>query len=777
MHLTVKKLDRGDDVWCNGRAGGTAHCWGVAGLVGLLLLATAATVDARERSAPDRDPSWALLSDNVDFELPRYETGATYELVPEATDPADGRRDVPALQDAEQPVANWHATIGWGSSGRPEAHAIFDLGDVYEIARIDSLLMSRNHPDAIRIEVREDASDEWREMGRTEVEAPDDSRFWTATPLAEPTPARYVKIAYEKDSGMYYVREAQIWGRLLGDDPQRIEPMDETNGALTLIADDAPGAAIVVEAGEGETGWAAARLLQDYLQRMTGVVLPVVEGTDALDERTPRILVGPEAARGVGVEIEQGYPHMPETYRLVRDGRSLVVAGNDAGDFRGSMLAVAHFLHEQGARFYRYDDPERYWIIPEHDRIAVDALDVTQAPAFATRRASTWVMTYAPHRDIWRILNRFGGVSINYGHRAFIGEEEYETNPEWFAYRDGERRNPAEHRNWQLCTTNAEVIDLVVESVAERLARDPNMHSASLSSRDRPGFCQCEECEAIEGNLGDRWATFANDVRRELDERHPEFQDRKLMFYAYWHKRQPPQHTQIAPGVVVMFVADGCHAHLWTDDEDTCPNQHRMRNWFDGWREASYEAMGIYEWYIPGAGPGRASDRWEQFPWFVYRKPVVDALHLRDNGVRYLNYEQTKSMDRHSQFWLPYYMAARAMWDAEEDPEALLRELCDNLYGEASDTMFRLYRMLDQAMLDADVHTGSWRLPNPAEIYAPETIVETNHLFERALEETQDQELPNARVREMAEAWENGWEWLLEVDGPDADPLDGVYRE
>lgn len=752
--------------------------WLVVLVVFVTFAAPAGVAQAALGGGPEREPGWVLLSDNTEYMMPRHETGASYTLEPDATNPSDGRREVPALQDAEQPVANWNATIGWGASGRPEAHAIFDLNDVYEIARVDSYLMSGNYPDAIRIAVREDEDESWREAGRTEVEPAEGSRFWTAVTPDEPVRARQVRITYEKSSGHYYVREARIWGGLIEDDPSRIEPMEADDGeALTLVADGAPRAGIVVDAEESETGWTAARLLQDYLKRMTGVVLPVVEGEAALADDTPRVLVGPAAARRAGIEIEQGYPDTAERYRLHRDGRTLIIAGNDAGDFRGSMLGVAHLLDMQGARFYRYDDPEHYWIIPELDRVSVEDLDIDETPAFATRRVSSWPMTYAPHREIWRILNRFGGVSISYGHRSFIGEDEYEENPEWFAYRDGERRDPSEHRNWQVCTTNPEVIDLVVEQVADRLRANPHRMGASLSSRDRPGFCRCEDCQAIEGNLGDRWSVFANDVRRELDARYPEFQDRKLMFYAYWHKREPPQHTQIDPGVVVMFVADGCHAHLWEANEATCSNQQRMRRWFDGWREASAEPMGIYEWYIPGAGPGTSSDRWERFPWFVYSKPIIDARHLQRAGVRYINYEQTKDMDRHSQFWLPYYMTARAMWEPRQDPNALLRETCENLYGEASTTMYRLYRMLDQAMLDADVHSGSWRLPNPAEIYSPEVIVEANHLFERALEETEGDERDHARVREMAEAWEDGWAWLLEVDGPDADPLDGVYRE
>ena len=342
----------------------------------------------------------------------------------------------------------------------------------------------------------------------------------------------------------------------------------------------------------------------------------------------------------------------------------------------------------------------------------------------------------------------------------------YPTHPEYFSLIQGKRVKPAPRVPWQPCISNPAVIRMASDQAAEQFSSRPGLRSYSLSPRDNTGFCECPACLAQRGNASDRWVAFANAVRRDFDRRHPEFADRKLIFYAYWALSAPPEQVKLVPGVQAMFIGDGCHAHPWQSPHDDCPN-HRMLDKLAGWKAASLaEPVLIYDWYIPATGSGTNSLQWQNFPWYVSAKPFSDARFWQQQGSPVANVEIDGLFDKLSLHWLPYYMVARATWDPSLSGDQLLEDLCVTLYGGGSRSMAEFFKLMERSLTEADVHARTWRLPDPGAVYSADRRREIAGLLTRAVQQTGDDAMARARVMEVVSCWQAGWKALVTLKAP-----------
>jgi len=76
-----------------------------------------------------------------------------------------------------------------------------------------------------------------------------------------------------------------------------------------------------------------------------------------------------------------------------------------------------------------------------------------------------------------------------------------------------------------------------------------------------------------------------------------------------------------------------------------------------------------------------------------------------------------------------HYVAARLMWNADTDVDALLDDFFARFYGPAAEPMGQYTRLLDAALRDADHHTGSaWDMPH---LYPPALRAQARALLQR----------------------------------------------
>ncbi len=678
----------------------------------------------------------AILTDNATGGEPAIQTGVTYEANPPYTNPADstGRR----LIDRDQPWRDWNTTTGinW-----KDQTVTLDLKNVYDVGKVALLFDKPQKPAYVDIALRSGETEQWEEFGRI---TPDSERQgWFAASVDELVRARYAKMFFKLKEWGWYLREVKIWGGRLQAGPEQVIPSEKDGDNLILIKDRQPCCSIVIAAQPPDDVLAAALDLQTYLKEMSGATVPV--RTDDEEWTGTVLLVGKSKYTDrLGVPIPNSYDE-PESIVLKTVGSQVVIAGNDTLAFQGTQYAVNTLLEHLGVGWF---GPDPLWqVVPEHKTIALLPLDIKNTPPF-------------DYRSVWRGIGHrwyLGGKPVRFGHAhssLFPPDEYFEAHPEYYALIDGKRTASGE---WQLCTTNADVIRLTIDKASQSFDEDPDLAAISLSNNDCGGFCQCETCLASGENPGARMLAFANQIARGIRAERP---DKFAVFLAYWYTHDAPKDIKAEPGVAVMVVNEGCHAHALID-----PNCERNQNWvqnFEKWC-ATGATMAIYEWYIPGC----THKLWRRLPWVSGEVAVENLDYWQKQGVRWVTYESQTAYEEGSGYplrWPLYYVAAKRMWDDSLSADQILTDACGKLYGPAAEPMRKYYQILEEAMANTELHSGIWNLPDPTEVYTPEVIQRVRRCLAQAQQIAQQEGgLVWERVQADMKLWSHAQRALEEL--------------
>ncbi len=641
---------------------------------------------------------WRLLSDNAGHSGPALHTGVSYTWESAPTNPADttGRR----LLDGDL-VPDWNSTTGWNN--RDNA-VVLDFQRSYRFAKV-RLWFQQALPAHVEMFTADKVAEKpeetrWTAVGRIEPAV----EGWNEKVLDALPAGRYLRVFAKMNSWGVYFREAQVIGMPVGPDRPALPPVKRLGGALVLAQGGKPFCAVVADEQGSQQAITAAWQLRDTLAQMAGADIPILDVREA--PAGARLVVGSNGlSRRLKISVPQQYPGA-ERFVLKRVGADVVLAGNEAGPYRGTEHAVVEFLRRLGC--IRFGEDPLWHSVPRRETVTLGPLDVESAPAIAMRHI--WIVPPSVGRT-WAL----GGDSVQSGHNLsamFPPKEYFARHPEYYPLLGGKRVAEGEA---QICTTNADVVRLSAEKAAAAFDRDPNLAAFSLTNNDCGGFCECPECAKARAGAGNPNANamlrYANAVARALRQARPAA---RVCFLAYWYALGAPDPAiKAEPGVVVMVVDEGCKAHAL--DDAACARNAGWRKNFQAWATSGAE-MAIYEWYIPGC----SDKRWLNLPWVQGDAAVRNVRWWAAHGVQWVTYESQASFSRAlPSAWPLYYVAARALWDPRLDAGVILSEACSALYGPAGASMLAYYRTLERALSAGKEHAGIWNLPDPRKVYPP----------------------------------------------------------
>jgi len=368
--------------------------------------------------------------------------------------------------------------------------------------------------------------------------------------------------------------------------------------AIILVRDGQPNAVIVVSAEAfAASAWdpsvsvsaneaakvrLAAADLQQYILRMSGALLPIVEERSAAIAAAPAlVLVGSSRATGgMRLRIPQGITRdrKEEGFVLRVERHALVLAGNDAGPYNGTYFAVAEFLERQGVRWFMPGEFGEQ--VPRKPTIeASDALDERHSPDFIVR---AWSGNLAPElraeEAIWRLRNRLTidadavlALPTDSSLRNYLPDADVaRAHPELFARRaDGSvdehmpsLSNPA---------MAAMVAGKLKAQIRLRRAADASFASIGISPDDGLPVDLAPETTrrslaftdplgrqgvAEERSISEEWFRFVGAVIAEVAK---EFPDVIVTTSAYSNRMTPPEGVAIPANMGIMFAA------IWAD--------------------------------------------------------------------------------------------------------------------------------------------------------------------------------------------------------------------
>lgn len=452
-----------------------------------------------------------------------------------------------------------------------------------------------------------------------------------------------------------------------------------------LVRNGKEAGAIVCSAPENSLQRKAVEQFVGIVERSTGVRLPVVSEKEeaALPGNHVRVFVGDSPqAREAGVEKKD----LPvETYRIVRRGNALFIAGSDEGRLgksgvvsRPTLWALNRLLEEGlGVRWLWPGDLGTY--VPERKDFPIFVKDVTYQPGLMIRslRMRTSNDTHLASSDpkvdarlkqealLWaenHQCGRRGDIRMNHAFTEWW-EKYSKEHPDYFAeLPPGYKQPHPKVERVKLRLSNPAVIEQIAREYEAAGKPEfwnicPNDSAAfdiSEATRawDIPLNQPIEDIFSGKANLTARYVEFWNRLYERLVQINP---DVKLAVYAYSSYRQPPPAERPLKAKAVIGIVNSFDNYdAWTGWADTGVSLVLRPNW----------------WYLGEDAPYLPLEKTARYLKFAWK-----------NGMLGMDMDSVRG------YWgaqgINYYLGARLMTQPDLTVEEILDEYTSAFGGAA----------------------------------------------------------------------------------------------
>jgi len=388
-------------------------------------------------------------------------------------------------------------------------------------------------------------------------------------------------VVTEVQSGMRY--ELSVVGLLLA-------ALTGMTNASSAESDEQSGAVIVIPGSACAVVEMAAQELQYYVEKATGVRMPVAtEGSVPATATQWYYLGATEAARKAGID-PTGVPR--DAFHIRKSGDVVYLVG---GDRDGNPLDLATAA---GTLLAVYDVIDRYlgvrWLwpgqsgeyVPRRDALRIEDCDSTVLPRFRF----CGLRTGREEEIRWmRRMRMHGADGMEYGHSfGAWGDKYFAEHPDWFEMDPQGARHPDK----SMCVSNPGLHRRIVENWWARQQSHPGSREiVNVCENDGPGACCCPNCQAWDGPeppwprptpydnvrcVSRRYARFQMEVLKLAREHDP---DAEVTGYAYSNIVFAPTGLQLDKHVIMGYVPDVFFPRTSEQQEWV------LRQWL-GWEEA-----------------------------------------------------------------------------------------------------------------------------------------------------------------------------------------------
>lgn len=447
----------------------------------------------------------------------------------------------------------------------------------------------------------------------------------------------------------------------------------------------------------------AAKEIQTYVKKVTGAQLPIVT-----TPKTPYISLGMnDLFNNAKIKDQLKDTILPDGFVMASKDNNIFIAGIDtpdnqvttaAGFSRGTLFGAYTFIEKYlGVRWFMPGDVGEY--VPQNTTIKLPSnLLIVENPSFMWRFVPYLDNEKAERREIvekWELRNKLNrkayNISLQHSHiwNAIFKPELYETHPEYFAMLNGQRVKPLGDR-YKMCTTNPAVIKMHADAAIKYFDNNPNSRAFSLSLTDSRGYCECENCKALDepnnasdGILSRRILTYYNEVAKQVIEKYP---DRYVCGYIYDCYLYPPldKSIKIAPNLNLVVAPNNNYGYTYY--RENVPKEWKLI--MDGWTalttNISYYDLPMHCKGDFGAPLSTSSEILSSImP--ALKKYKVEGLHI------YGHHDWGHAT--------PYnYLLTKLNWNADLNVNNLMDEFFSKCYGEGGNSIRKLYNLVDSEM-------------------------------------------------------------------------------
>jgi hypothetical protein len=440
----------------------------------------------------------------------------------------------------------------------------------------------------------------------------------------------------------------------------------------------------------------AAEELQRYLEKISGVKLPIVSDTESAGSH--EILLGNNA------HLQQRSTNLnfsdfgSDGFALRTDGNHLIIAG---GQPRGTLYGVYTLLEEKlGVRWFT---PELE-VVPQTNRLTLASLDETRVPALQYRevywtemmRNADFAARHRLNGEHYQLTAKHGGCAAVYfpfvhSFDSLIPPDLYTNHPEYFPLIKGRRASGYVQR----CLSNPEVVNLAIARVRQWLKEHPEATIISVSQNDTGNWCQCERCKALDDKEGSPAASliqFVNAIAADIERDYPNV---RIDTLAYQYTRKPPATLRPRRNVIIRLCSiECCFAHPLA----TCVSaeNRRFREDLAAWQPV---APTLYVWdYTPNFAHYQ-----QPFPNFDALQPNVQFFV--QHGVKGLFEEGNYSSGGGGEMGpLRAYLLAELLWNPDADVQKHTGEFLAAYYGAAAPKLRAYLELMERQVRNGTTH-------------------------------------------------------------------------
>jgi hypothetical protein len=485
----------------------------------------------------------------------------------------------------------------------------------------------------------------------------------------------------------------------------------------------------------------AGKELQHFIGRISGVDIPILDDTSKMG-KNEIILGNNNRLAELGVCID--WSRLGDEGFIIKtvDDKLLIVGGG----LRGTIYGVYTFLEEYlGCRWLSSEVD----YIPKRNTIEIPDIDIEQIPVLEYREPyyydafdGDWAVRNKCNSSFARLEEKHG-KKLKYS-RYFVHtfdrlvpvSEYFDEHPEYFSEVNGKRIS----ERTQLCLTNEDVYNLVLEKVREWIEMEPDATIFSISQNDWYNPCQCPKCKEIDDREGSHSGTLLHFVNRIAEEIEKDYPDKLIDTLAYQYTRKPPKYIRPRNNVIVRLCSiECCFSHPLEECDEIC---YRFAD--KVYKESSF-AEDLKEW-------GKISDRlyvWDYVTNFHnYIMPFPNLYVLQPN-IRFMIKNNVKGIFEEGNYAkggrgefaeLRAYVLAKLLWNPDYNVDLAIDEFLVGYYGNAAAPIRQYIDLIHKKAADEKVHISIYDPPEKKYLLK-EFSQNVERLFNIAKEQSDNQDI------------------------------------
>ena len=341
----------------------------------------------------------------------------------------------------------------------------------------------------------------------------------------------------------------------------------------------------------------AASEFQRLFREFTGKELSI-ERTDLQSGNI--ILIGADAVAAAGLQAN--------TEKMGEEGFTIDIAMDKlavyGGRPRGTLYGVYEFFEQYCGVHYLTHDHTFYPLDGKDPDFKIKGRNYSYNPPFAFRWSYYGETNRNPafaaqlHTNTVAGAEELGGITgyklVGHNVSYLVSPAIYgKDHPEYYALVNGKRVLEMHGGGPQLCMTNPEVLEIVVEATLNAIKKNPMVKNFNVAQMDNGSYCTCSSCAAIdarEETHAGATLSFVNAVAERIEKVYP---DVFIGTYAYEYTRKPPKTIRARDNVMIQLCSIEC-CEFHAIDDPTCSLNQEFCKDMDDWNK---KAENIFIWH------------------------------------------------------------------------------------------------------------------------------------------------------------------------------------